>query len=323
MKDSMHMDPAVRRFIKEAGFKVLALTRLTQCEYSVMLYLINCAVSGLDQFITTEAELASLIGYDDQTLRATLGELAGKNMIRLHYGDVLGSDNTSLRIGLQYDMARWILAYAADATSQDAVVFPFRRQGGGAALQVLDGQKRDRHVKKADSEVQADKTWRRVLDSYVQSRSLDDEEINHAEKAAKILVETHPVDQVLLMLRHFGMRIPTLSLLASSWQHYQEIFESETQNIDLLGARQKHVELDTRIREQTNALLAKEDTDLSEEERTVLQILLKHRHPRRQLFWAYQLRSRYPNLASFFAENAGLMLSVTTGGTVVRKGPQD
>ncbi len=323
MKDSMRMDPAVRRFIKESGFKVLALARLSQCEYSVMLYLLNCAVSGLDQFITTEAELASLIGYDDQTLRATLGELAGKNMIRLHYGDVLGSDNTSLRIGLQYDMSRWILAYASDATSHDAVVFPFRRQGGGAALQVLDGQKRDRmNTKKQDADANGEKTWRRVLESYVQSRSLDDEELNHAENASKILVETHPVDQVLLMLRHFGLRIPTLSLLASSWQHYQEIFEAETQKVDLLGARQKHVELDNRIREQTTALLAKDDTNLTEEERTVLQILLKHRHPRRQLFWAYQLRSRYPNLTSFFADNVGLMLSVTSSGSVVRKSPE-
>src|SRR5690606_36198565 len=123
-------------------------------------------------------------------------ELAGKNMIRLHYGDVLGEGNASLRIGLQYDMGRWIMAYASDATSQDAVVFPFRRQGGGAALQVLDGQKKDRMTSKKDAELNGDKTWRRVLESYVQSRSLDDEEIAHAETAAQILVETHPVDQV-------------------------------------------------------------------------------------------------------------------------------
>ena len=38
-----------KRFMKESGFKVLALARLSQCEYSIMLYLLNCAVSGLDQ----------------------------------------------------------------------------------------------------------------------------------------------------------------------------------------------------------------------------------------------------------------------------------
>jgi hypothetical protein len=158
-----------------------------------------------------------------------------------------------------------------------------------------------------------------VIESFIQNRSLDDDELEQVEAAAKILVEVHPVDQVLLMLRHFSLRIPTLSLLASSWQHYQEIFESETQKVDMLGARQKHQELDQKLRDQGEALLAEANSALTEEERTVLQILVKHRHPRRQLFWAYQLRSRYPNLSSFFADNASLMLPVTTGGTVVKR----
>jgi hypothetical protein len=308
-----------RRFMKESGFKVLALARLSQCEYSVMLYLLNCAVSGLDQFITTESELASLIGYDDDMLRATLGELAGKNIIRLHYGDSANSsvngEAASLRIGIQYDMSRWSLAYDVEATSQDAIVFPFRRQGA-ATIRLLEGQKKDPRQRREGSEVA---TWQRVLESFVQNRSLDDDELEQAEAAAKILVEVHPVDQVLLMLRHFGLRIPTLSLLASSWQHYQEIFEAETQKVDMLGARQKHQELDQKLRDQADALLAKTESELTEEERTVLQILVKHRHPRRQLFWAYQLRSRYPHLAAFFADNVSLMLSVTSGGTVVKK----
>lgn len=304
-----------KRFSKESGFKVLALARLGQCEYSVMLYLLNCALSGLDQFITTEQELASLIGYDDATLRGSLGELAGKNMIRLHYGDTNTNDQTSLRVGIQYDMSKWVMSYEVEATSSDAVVFPFRRQGT-AKLLVVEGQKKDPKQKKAENDAS---TWQRVLESFIQNRSLDDDELAQAEEAAQILVEVHPVDQVLLMIRHFGLRIPTLSLLASSWQHYQEIFEAETQKVDMLGARQKHHELDTKLREQAGALLENTEKELTEEERTVLQILVKHRHPRRQLFWAYQLRSRYPNLGSFFADNVSLMLSVTSAGTVVKK----
>lgn len=319
----MAADDNVKRFIKQSGFKVLALARLSQCEYSVTLYLLNVAVSGLDQFITTESELASLIGYDDETIRATLSELAGKNIIRLHYGDSAGSglDNTSIRVGLQYDLTKWILAYETDASSQDAVVFPFRR--AGSKLKVLDGQKKDKASAGAKKTDEGGATWQRVLDSYVVGRSLDDEEVEQTANAARVLVDTHPVDQVLLMLRHFGMRIPTLSLLASSWQHYQEIFEAETQKVDMLGARQKHVELDQKVRDQAAALLEKlVDDSLTEEERTVLQILKKHRHPRRQLFWAYQLRSRYPGLQSFFADNVPLMLPVTSSGSVVRR-PQD
>jgi len=307
-----------KRFMKESGFKVLALARLSQCEYSIMLYLLNCAVSGLDQFITTESELASLIGYDDGTLRANLTELSGKNLIRLHYGDTAANgDSASLRIAIQYDVSKWILAYEIEATSQDAIVFPFRRTGASANLKVMEGQKKDPRTKK--NEALDNPTWRRVLESYLQNRSVDDDEIEQAESAAKILVEVHPVDQVLLMLRHFHLRIPTLSLLASSWQHYQELFESETQKVDMLGARQKHQELDQKLRSHGEALLLSSESQLSDEERTVLNILIKHRHPRRQLFWAYQLRSRYPNLSAFFADNAALMLSVTSGGTVVRR----
>ncbi|MBM4251355.1 MAG: hypothetical protein FJ146_05255 [Deltaproteobacteria bacterium] len=307
-----------KRFIKESGFKVLALARLSQCEYSVVFYLLNCAASGLDQFITTEAELASLIGYDDATLRTTLSELATKHIIKIHYGDLnANGDSTSASVGLQYDVSKWVLTYDVQATSHDAIVFPFRRTGS-AALQVLEGQKRDpRSSKRAEGE--GNHTWQRVIESFIQNRSLDDDELEQVEAAAKILVEVHPVDQVLLMLRHFNLRIPTLSLLASSWQHYQEIFESETQKVDMLGARQKHQELDQKLRDQGEALLAEAQSALTEEERTVLQILVKHRHPRRQLFWAYQLRSRYPNLASFFADNASLMLPVTTGGAVVKR----
>jgi hypothetical protein len=321
----MITDPSFKRFIKESGFKVLALARLSQCEYSVILYLLNCAVSGLDQFITTESELASLVGYDDDTLRAALGELATKNIIRLHYGEVSpGADNASMRIGLQYDMSRWVLAYPVDATSRDAVVFPFRRQGQTNHLQVVEGHKKEKEKERAgrgrgDGE---STTWQRVLESFVHGRNLDDEELAQAEADARMLVETHPVDQVLLMLRHFGQRVPTLSLLGSTWQHYQEFFEAETAKVDMLGARQKHSELDQKVRDQVQALLEQRDElKLTEDEVMVLQVLNKHRHPRRQLFWAYQLRSRYPNLTAFFNDNAGLMLSVTTSGAIVRKGP--
>ena len=304
-----------KSFIKESGFKVLALARLSQCEYSVMLYLLNCAVSGLDQFITIESELASLVGYDEITLKANLGQLAGKNLIRLHYSDTIGKEQPSMRIGVQFDTSKWILAYDVEATSRDAVVFPFRRLGQ-ATLLIVEGHKKDIKTKKLDETSQ---TSSRVLESFIQGRSLDESELDQAEESARILVDTHPVDQVLLMIRHFGLRIPTLSLLASSWQHYQEIFEAETQKVDMLGARQKHQELDDKLRGQAETLLVQGEESLSEEERGVLNILLRHRHPRRQLFWAYQLRSRYPGLSSFFADNVGLMLSVTSGGTIVKK----
>lgn len=310
----MSMGQHFRRFAKESGFKVLALARLSQGEYSIMLYLLNCAASGLDELVTTEMELASLIGYDESSLQKALGDLAGKNLIKLHYHENSHHrDLVSMRLAIQFDLSKWILSYEVEATSSDALVFPFRR-GGKTNFQVLEGQKTTK--KKLESEGH---TWQRVLDSFLLGRSIDHEEQASAEENAKLLVDTHPVDQVLLMIRHFGMRIPTLSLLASSWQHYQEIFESETTKVDMLGARQKHQELDQKVRDQAKSLLDDESREWSEEERTVLMILIKHQHPRRQLFWAYQLRSRYPKLSQFFTDNISLMLSVTSGGSVVKK----
>jgi hypothetical protein len=314
----MAIDQKFARFMHESGFKVLALAKLSECEYSIILYLFNCAVSGLDQIITTQSELASLTGYDDDIVNKSIGGLAAMNIIRVHYGDSAGVDpsNVSMRVYIQYQVSKWVISNAVEKSSHDAVVFPFRRQGQ-SNLQVLDGEKKDSRARKAGEELS---TWKRVYDSFANGRDLSVDDQDQAMDAAHVLVDTHPVDQVLLMIRHFEQRIPTLSLLASSWQHYQEQFEEETQKVDLLGARQKHHELDQKIREQARTLLDDvENKELGEEEKTVLQILIKHRHPRRQLFWAYQLRSRYPGLSSFFSDNMNLMLSVTSGGTVVKK----
>lgn len=301
-----------KQFINEAGLKVLAVARLGQCEYSVVLYILNTAVSGLDHFITTDTELAGFIGYDEDQVREALATLESRNIIRMNYGDSVHTGKPSVRISLQYDLAKWQIDQEKGATSHDAVVFPFRRHGS-ATLKVFDGEKSKRDDK-ADAP-----TWHRVLESFLGGRHMDDDEIARSEDEARVLVETHPVDQILLMIRHFGGRIPTLSLLASSWHHFQELFEEETQKVDLLGARQKHQELDDKVRKQAEDVLASMRQELSEEERTVLQILINHRHPRRQLFWAYQTRNRYPKLGGFFEEMAPLMLAVTSTGSIVKR----
>lgn len=302
-------------FMNHSGFKVLALARLNQCEYSVIFYLLNCSVSGLDQLITTKKELASLIGYDEETLEEALNNLSERNMIHIHYGDHNhAADRRSLRIGTEYDISQWQLSTDKDVSSHDAIVFPFRRD---SSLTLIDNPSLQRPTIKHPAP-----TWKRIIDAFGDGRELSDEDLNRAKKDAIILVDTHPVDQVILLLRHFGDRIPTLSLLASSWQHFQTTFEEETDKVDILDKRHKHLELDHRLRDAVELLLKqKSSLDLSEEEITVLEILFNHRHPRRQLFWAYQTRSRYPNLQEFFEENSFLMLPVTSSGTIVKKTP--
>lgn len=303
-------------FVSESGFKVLAMARLSQCEYSIVFYLLNCSVSGMDQLITTKRELASLIGYDEDTLDHAITSLAERNMIEIRFGDAHHpADRRSLRIGVQYDISRWQLTFDKEISSQDAIVFPFRRDTG---LQLVNSPE----TLEKPSIKHPTPTWRRIYDAYREGRDLSDEDLSRVQRDAQILVDTHPVDQVLLLLRHFGSRIPTLSLLASSWQHFQAVYDEETEKVDLNEARHKHHELDHRLRDAVEILLKqKSSLDLTEEEITVLEILFNHRHPRRQLFWAFQTRSRYPNLKKFFDENSYLMLPVTSTGTIVKKKP--
>ena len=308
----------VQQFLQQSGFKVLAMARLSSCEYSITLYLLNCAISGLDQLITTEAELALLTGYTDNEIDRAMANLVTRNIVRVHYGDPTQTPRAkSMMVGIQFDMEKWSLDFADKATHDDAIVFPFRRLGH-KNFQVVEGTRHDKNERTNHKGETA--TWQRVTEAFARGRVLSDGEIKKAEQAAKTLVETHPVDQVIVMILHFGMKIPTLSLLASSWQHYSELFEEEHQKVDLSDARQKHSEMDQTVQEAaTKVLENREELELSEDEITVLQILAKHRHPRRQLFWAYQVRTRYPKLASFFEETAPLMLAVTTSGSVVKR----
>lgn len=310
---------AFQDFVTGSGLKILAMARLSQCEYSIVLYILNCSVSGLTQLITTEQELASLIGYDEETLNLAITNLAERNIINIRYGEHhQPADRRSLRVGMQWETARWQLTFDEDVTSHDAIVFPFRRESNLTVLPSKTDTSNTPTIKHPTP------TWQRILEAYKEGRDEDSnpESLQKCEADAKILIETHPVDQVLLMLRHFGDRIPTLSLLASSWQHYQTIFEEETEKVDLLEARHKHHELDHRLRDSVELLLKqKSSLQLNEEEVTVLEILFNHRHPRRQLFWAFQTRSRYPNLRSFFEDHSFLMLPVTSSGAVVKKRP--
>ena len=305
-------------FVRDSGLKILAMARLSQCEYSIVFYLLNCAVSGMNQLVTTKKELASLIGYDEDTLDNAISSLAERNIIHIKFGDAHHpADRRSLRIGIHYDPTCWRLNFAEDISSHDAVVFPFRRDTN---LQLIETEPPVNDTKPKIKHPTP--TYRRILDAYREGRDISDSELEKIKRDAQILVDTHPVDQVLLMLRHFGDRIPTLSLLASSWQHFQTVFEEETDKVDLMEARHKHLELDHRLRDAVEILLKqKSSLDLTDEEITVLEILYKHRHPRRQLFWAYQTRSRYSNLRSFFEENSYLMLPITSTGAIVKKKP--
>lgn len=307
-----------QQFVGLSGLKVLAMARLSECEYSVMLYLLNCWASGHDELVTTERELSSLIGYEEKELNDSLFELSKRKILKVKTSEKIATNtnNHSIRICVIKDIEKWELNFDKDVTSKDAIVFPFRRGNNLHIIKGTDTLAGSIAAKKAQP------ACKRVFESFIEGRALDDRSITEEQESAKILVDTHPVDQILLMIRHLRKRIPTLSLLASSWQHFHEIFERETQKIDIQDARQKQQEMDEYLRECAEIeLTKKKDLNFAPEEITVLEILAKHRYPRRQLFWAYQTRGRYPKLKNFFDENCKNMLPITTSGNIIKKKP--
>ena len=307
---------AIIPFSQQSGFKLLATAHLEKSHYSLIMYLLNCVASGFEEILTTESELSSLIGFTEEEISEALITLREKKLIRIKVGDYNYNNHntahTSISLTMEFDTSKWKLQdKATKDQASDAIIYPFRR-GGKADFRVVEGEQ------SAKNPSQRDKTWERVLNAFCTNRSLDDEEVEQATRDAQLLAEAHSIDQILLILRHFGERIPTLSLLASNWQHYLEILVQETQHVDLIGARQKHIELDQLLRTRAMEVL-QESQELSDEEKQVLTILGKHRYPRRQLFWAYQSRSRYPSLQDFFENNKEMMIAVTTSGTIVPK----
>lgn len=315
------MNTNIQRFLRESGLKVLAVSRMNSCEYSVVMYLLNAAMTGLENLITTENELGSIVGHSPREVRQAIEELEARHIIKSRYGD--GSQAPkfqSLSLGVQWDLSRWKLGLKEVPTHHEAVILPFRR--GFPKLSVVEGKRHEDHsdkpvIHKAHSD---EDTTQRIIDAFSRGRDLDEHERKINKQVAEALGAAHPVDQILVMIRHFDHRIPTLSLLASNWDHYVEQYEHEHQKLDLFGQRQKQHELDQKVREAAqHALERREQLDLSDEEMQVLDLLANHRHPRRQLFWAYQMRIRYPKLNGFFTETHSLMLPITQSGTVVKR----
>lgn len=301
------------RFMKESGFKVLAMAKLNSCEYSIVLHLLNCSVSGMEEIITTSSELASLIGYEENEVQEGLLSLSERGFIRLKEGESHADDSSaSISIGVEFDFHKWNLKTDEALTPQDAIVYPFLRNKKGPSLPLNEVEK--------PSEEEKVEAWEKVLAEYLKSRSVNSKELAKEEASARTLAETYPVDQIMLMLDHFAKRIRNLSLLASSWQHYQELYERETCKVDFMQARKKHQLLDEKLKKSAREWLADSTKHgLGQDENAVLKMLIRHRHPRRQLYWAYQARDRFTKLVPFFKQNADLMLSVTSTGAIVRK----
>jgi len=287
------------------------MAEMDRTEYKIVLYLMNCSISGFSQIITSYKELSDTLSLKSKDIQKSLDRLFNLRMIQFkvrHNQSFDEGDSFALSLNTQID--KWKIN-DIEESSDGAVIFPFQRVG--------------EHLHLVDSPDEAggdlDATIMRVLNAfsrfYVGEEDITDEKVE--QQSARLLCETHSVDQVLLFIQHFKARIPSLSLLASSWQHYLDLYEQENQSIDFSKLRSEHAAKDKQVKQSALKLLDSKEIKLTAEEREVLTIIFQHRHPRRQLFWAYQSRSRYKNLNQFFVDHEKLMLSVTTSGSHVKK----
>jgi hypothetical protein len=309
----------IELFKGASGFKVLAMARLDASEYSLLLYLLHCRSSGFQEIVSTETDLSNLLGYPIEEIARALKALRDKSMIGFRYGKSTSTSSVSpsLSMGFQFDIAKWKLETAAQPTSQEAIVYPFSRDSQASFLLVPP-------VESVSSMLPGKKAlgWKDLSELFQEIHGLSPEQATQLDLDAQFITKSHPIEQALLLVRHFRARIPSLALLAGSWQQYVELYESETQKIDLFEAKDRHLQIEQALRDSA-IRWDHEVQDLSVDEREVLRVIISHPHPRRQLFWAYQLRIQYPKLQAFFQENADKMLAITSMGTPVKRVPSD
>ena len=314
------MNSNIQRFLQDSGLKILAVSDLTACEYSLLTFLLNSAMTGLDNLLSSEHEISTIIGYSAREVRQTIEDLHARHFIKSRYGNGTAAPNMqSLSLQIQWDIERWKLGVKETPSHNEAIILPFRR--AITRLAALEGRHIDSSSPKENlgrSDAHLD-TSERIVEAFNNGRELDDRDLQKTKEVSAVLIAAHPIDQILLLIRHFGRRIPTLSILASNWAQYAQQFEDEHMTLDFVGLRQKQHDLDQKVRDASLKALDRRDvTDLSDEESNVLNVLAYHRHPRRQLFWAFQMRNRYPKLADFFKDTHSLMLPITEGDKVVK-----
>ena len=115
-------------FIKNSGFKVLSLIKLNDVQYSVVLYIMNTSVSGLDQIVINSHELAEMLDISQGEISDALYTLSDLNIIRIKYADKTSTaqDNPSMSLTLNLDTKKWRIKNS-NRTHKDAIVYPFKR----------------------------------------------------------------------------------------------------------------------------------------------------------------------------------------------------
>jgi hypothetical protein len=306
----------INQFINQSGLKLLAIANLSQCEYSLVLYLLNCTASGFKQIISTENELSVLLNQEEKDIEKALDSLVSQQIVKSKQTSPknLKSSNFSLSLSVELDMSKWNLASATKDSPHEALILPLARYDKTHLELIKTSKDHEKIKRKIDL----------VTKAFYGEKKIPKKEQQETERAVRVLVKNYPVDYILLLLKHFQGQIKNLSLLASSWEHFQTLYDKEAHQVDFISAKSKHDSEDENLKKIAKKWLKEHKKHkLTDEEIDVLQVIAHHQYPRRQLFWAYRLKDKYTNLEEFFAINHTKMLPITSSGVIVKKPPEE
>lgn len=305
----------LRDFWERGGFKVLAVARLGSCSYSLVLYVLNCFVAGIDEIVSSTGELSILLGVPERQVKMAIEELSESNIL-----SVTKKHGRTLVLKMNLDPEKWKNLRSSpernkrmlgDAKNLHSLVPQKKINSKTKPMQVsLSSQEallfpkkvKSKYEKLKESDLIQNTEIKKILETFIkyQKNSVD---ITKESNFAKLLLENHPADQIISLIHFFSKEIPSLSMLAGAWFHYMNKYREETAEVDDLNAfRRKHENYDQKIRTLASFELKKiqkEKKNITADEELLLHILMRHDQPRKQLYWALKAREKYPGLLLF------------------------
>lgn len=307
---------SILTFAERGGFKLLAVSRLSAGAYSLVCYLLNCTAAGAEEVLSTSGELSVMLGITERLVRSAIDELASSHIIEL----MPVAKGPTFRLRICLDCSKWENLRRAPQNkkrtqigdahnihpmpSHDALVFPAQRIGNHKLQALAGGKEKQNKTPQINSEEKLLNDALQIYDAFLNQKSQGTHNPDKEKSYAHLLVESHPVEQILALIQHFGAEIPSLGMLAGAWLHYSEKFHKlNAATSDLQNYRKKHFTDDKKLRNLSQAELKRGAAGkvlLTDDEQLLLQIFVRHENPRRQLYWALQAKERYPHLDDFF-----------------------
>jgi hypothetical protein len=303
------MDVNLRNFGERGGFKVLAVARLSSCSYSLVLYVLNCLVAGIDEIVSSTGELSVLLGVSEKQVKFAIDELSENNIL-----SITKKHGKTLVLKMNLDPEKWKNLRSSpernkrvlgDAKNLHSIIpqknlneksSPIRVPLSSYEALLFPNQKKTKHEDIHDEKLN------KIIKIFTQNQK-NNIDLEKETDFAKLLLENHPIDQIISLINFFSKEIPSLSMLAGAWFHYLNKYREETADVDDLNAfRRKHEDYDKKIRNLAYFELKKiqkEKKTISADEELLLRILMRHEQPRKQLYWALKAREKYPGLTMF------------------------